>query len=88
MPILSLFFGIIIRMYSEPSGKHHAPHIHAEYQGEEAVIALDGTVLSGGIKPDRLRMVQVWIDIHREDLEANWKLLSAGERYFRIDPLR
>ena len=39
-------------------------------------------------KPDKLRMVQVWMDIHREDLEANWKLLSAGEQFFRIDPLR
>lgn len=88
MPILSLFYGIIIRMYNEQGGQHNVPHIHAEYQENEVVIDLDGNVLAGNIKPDKLRMVQVWMDIHREDLEANWKLLSAGEQFFRIDPLR
>ena len=88
MPVLSLFFGIVIRMYSEHGGQHHKPHIHAEYQGEEVVIGLDGEVLSGQIKADKLRMVQVWMDIHKEDLEANWKLLASGEQHFRIDPLR
>lgn len=88
MPILSSFYGIIIRMYNEQGGQHNVPHIHAEYQGNEVVIDLDGNVLAGNIKPDKLRMVQVWMDIHREDLEANWKLLSAGEQFFRIDPLR
>lgn len=42
MPVLSLFYGIIVRMYSEPNGKHKMPHLHAEYQGKEAVFDLDG----------------------------------------------
>lgn len=88
MPVLSLFYGIIIRMYNEQGGQHHKPHIHAEYQGEEVVIGLDGEIITGQIKPDKLRMVQVWMDIHKEDLSANWALLSAGEQHFRIDPLR
>ncbi len=45
MPVLSMFFGIIVRMYREVSGKHNMPHIHAEYSGDEVVVALDGTVL-------------------------------------------
>lgn len=45
MPVLSTFYGIIIRMYREIGGRHNLPHIHAEYAGEEIVIALDGTVL-------------------------------------------
>ena len=28
------------------------------------------------------------IEIHREDLEANWKLLSNGDGFFKIDPLK
>ena len=88
MPVISLFYGIVIRMYNENDGKHHEPHIHAEYQGSDAAIALDGRVLSGSIPPKKLQMVQVWIDIHQEDLQANWRLLSAGERHFRIDPLK
>ena len=31
MPVLSMFYGIIIRMQSERRGKHHIPHIHVIY---------------------------------------------------------
>ena len=66
------------------------PHVHAEYSGEEVVVALDGTVLEGekSFPRNKLKMLEVWMDIHREDLEANWKLLSNGEQFFRIDPLK
>ncbi len=66
------------------------PHIHAEYSGEEVVVALDGTVLEGekSFPRNKLKMLEVWMDIHHEDLEANWKLLSNGEQFFRIDPLK
>lgn len=47
MPVLSMFFGIIVRMYREQGGKHNMPHIHAEYSGAEIVIALDGTIIEG-----------------------------------------
>ena len=88
MPVLSTFFGIIVRMYREVGGKHNAPHIHAEYSGEEVVVALDGTVLEGAIPKNRMKLLEAWMVIHREDLEANWKLLSNGEQFFRIDPLK
>ena len=88
MPVLSTFFGIIVRMYKENSGKHNMPHIHVEYAGDEAVIALDGTVLEGEIPRAKMKLVEAWMVIHHEDLEANWKLLSNGEQFFRIDPLR
>ena len=29
-----------------------------------------------------------WMEIHREDLEANWKLLSSGDGFFKIEPLK
>lgn len=88
MPVLSTFFGIIVRMYREVGGKHNMPHIHAEYSGDEIVIALDGTILEGEIPKNRLKLLEAWMEIHREDLEANWKLLSNGEQFFRIDPLK
>ena len=47
MPVLCMFYGIIVRMYRELGGKHNIPHIHVEYSGQEAVIGLDGTVLEG-----------------------------------------
>lgn len=88
MPVLSMFFGIIVRMYREVSGKHNMPHIHAEYSGDEVVVALDGTVLEGSIPKSKMKLLDAWMEIHREDLEANWKLLSNGEQFFRIDPLK
>lgn len=88
MPVLSTFFGIIVRMYREVGGKHNMPHIHAEYSGDEIAIALDGTILEGEIPKNRLKLLEAWMEIHREDLEANWKLLSNGEQFFHIDPLK
>ena len=41
MPTISMFYGIIVRMYREVGGQHNLPHIHAEYQGSEVVISLD-----------------------------------------------
>ena len=88
MPTLCMFYGIIIRMYNEKGGKHNKPHIHAEYQGEELVIALDGEILEGSIPKNKLKLLEAWMEIHKDELEANWKLLSAGERFYKIEPLR
>ena len=88
MPVLSMFFGIIVRMYKELGGKHNTPHIHAEYSGDEVVVALDGTVLEGGLPRAKMKLLEAWMEIHRDELEANWKLLSNGEQFFRIDPLK
>ena len=41
MPILSMFHDIIVRMQSEKGGKHHKPHLHATYNGEEVVMGID-----------------------------------------------
>jgi len=75
-------------MYREISGKHHKSHIHVEYANEEVVIALDGEILEGSIPKSKMKLVEAWMEIHRDDLEANWKLLSQGEEYFKIDPLK
>ncbi len=75
-------------MYREIGGKHNLPHIHAEFAGDEVVVALDGTVLEGKIPKSKMKLLDAWMEIHKDDLYANWKLLSAGEQFFRIDPLR
>ncbi len=88
MPTLSVFYGIIVTMYKEIGGKHHKPHVHAEYQGEEVAVSFEGEILEGGISYKKMKLLLAWIEIHREDLEANWKLLSEGREFFKIDPLR
>ena len=33
-------------------------------------------------------MLEGWMAIHEDELMANWKMLSAGEGYFKIEPLK
>ena len=88
MPTISMFYGIIVRMYREVGAQHNLPHIHAEYQGSEVVISLEGDVLEGSIPNKKLKLLLAWIVIHNEELLANWNLLSNGEKAFSIDPLK
>ena len=88
MPALSMFYGIIVRMQSEKGGRHHKPHIHAIYGDYELVIALDGEVLEGEFPSKQLKMLEGWLAIHEDELNANWKMLSEGEGFFKIDPLK
>ncbi len=47
MPTISMFYGILIRMFFYDTDKHNMPHIHAEYQGQVAVYSIrDGAVLA------------------------------------------
>ena len=52
------------------------------------MIALDGTVLEGELPRGKMKLLEAWMEIHREELEANWTLLSNGEQFFRIEPLK
>ena len=88
MPVISMFHGIVIRMYTLDNQQHGLPHIHARYAEFEASLGLpDGDVLGGELPRKPLRLVQAWIELHREELLADWALAVAGEKPFRIDPL-
>lgn len=89
MPTISMFYGILILMYFYDNKRHSSPHIHAEYGEYEASISIDdGSVLSGSLPNSKLRLVQAWIEIHREELLADWKLAIAGEPLYKIAPLQ
>lgn len=89
MPTVSMFFGILISIFFKDDEQHHLPHVHARYQGMKASVSIeDGSVLGGELPPKQLRMVQVWIDIHREELMADWDLAVNGDEPFRIAPLQ
>jgi hypothetical protein len=75
-------------MYCEKQGNHKKPHIHAEYSGEEVAIALDGEILEGNLPIPKMKLLVAWMEIHKEDLSANWDLLSKGEQFFKIEPLK
>ena len=76
-------------MYFFDDRWHGMPHVHAEYGGEQAVFNIEnGDVLAGVLPLRKSRLVQAWIEIHREELLANWQLAVNGEDVFKIDPLR
>ena len=89
MPILSMFYGIVVRMYFFDDKQHHVPHIHAEYSGNQAVFAItSGEVLAGELPSGKMRLVQAWIEIHHDELLASWQLAVNGQEAFKIEPLK
>lgn len=73
MPVLSRFYGIIIRMYFLQK-EHNPPHIHAIYNEDMAAIDFTtGNVLDGYLPPKALSLVREWISIHRDELKEVWE---------------
>ena len=84
-----MFYGLIISMYYFDNRRHNLPHIHIKYQDEEAVVSIpDGILLEGSLKPGKMKLVQAWIEIHHEELMADWDLAVSGENIFKIEPLK
>ncbi len=89
MAVLAMFYGIIVSMYFFDTRRHQRPHIHVKYQDQEVVIAIpSGDILEGELKSNKLKLVQAWIEIHQDELMADWELASQGEQVFKIEPLR
>jgi len=88
MPTISIFYGILIRMFFRDIEKHKSPHIHAEYQGQAGVYSIpDGELLAGKMNPKKQKLIIAWIEIHKDDLIANWELAVNGKTPFRIKGL-
>lgn len=85
MPVVSTFFGIVVRMFYL---EHGVAHFHAEYQGQQATFTFDGEVLAGNIGArSALRLIKEWSLANRGDLEANWRRARRREPLWRIPPL-
>ena len=89
MPVISMFYGLIVAMYYLDTKQHKLPHIHVKYSGEEAVYEIpNGNLLEGMIPPNKEKLIKAWIEIHHEDLMANWELAVTGNKVFTIEPLK
>jgi len=89
MPVILLFYGLIISMYYFDNKQHKLPHIHVRYGEMEGVFATaDGALLDGNLLRNKMKLVDAWIEIHRENLLADWQLAIAGQMLFPIDPLK
>lgn len=82
MPIISSFFGIYVRMYY---ADHAPPHVHVEYQGHEALVAIeDGRILQGRLPNRAQALVTQWCLDRREALAQNWRRAQALQPLVRI----
>ena len=89
MPTLSMFYGIVIMMYYFDNKQHHLPHIHVRYAEFEAVFSIINSEMIEGKLPQKQRkMVEAWIEIHQDELKANWDLAIEGLKPYSIDPLK
>jgi hypothetical protein len=85
MPYISMFFGIIIRMFYK---EHSPPHFHADYQGQRASFDFDGKLIKGGLESKTARrLIRKWAQIHRKELEENWGNIKKGKQLNKIAPL-
>ena len=89
MPSISMFYGIIVYLYFKDNKQHNKPHIHVRYQEDEVIVAIpDGEVLEGSIPSNKMKLLQAWIEIHKDELIADWELALSGQQPYKIDPLR
>jgi len=75
MPEISRFLGIVITMYWDD----HAPaHFHARYGDYRIKVRIADGVVEGRFPKRALGHVLEWYELHKVELEENWRL--ARER--------
>ena len=86
MPVLSKFYGIVIRMlFIQP----FTAHFHAIYENSELIVSIVPLRIIQGEAPGRVRaMVLEWAAQHEEELMQAWHRLSAAQQPRPIEPLR
>lgn len=83
MPVLSRFYGIIIRMYFLQK-EHNPPHIHAIYGDDVAAITIpDGMVIEGALPNKALEMVKEWVSLNKDELLTMWET----QEFKQLSPL-
>lgn len=88
MPTISQFYGIIISMFFNDNEQHHLPHIHIQYAENNATYDLEGKLLAGNIPNKQKKLVEAWIEIHKDELYKLWNLIQDGKETFKIEPLK
>ena len=85
MPTLSMFYGILIKMFFDD---HQPPHFHAEYGEYELVVTINPIKIIKGNAPNRVKsMVLEWTALHQEELLQDWELCKTMKNPLPIAPL-
>lgn len=85
MPQVSMFYGIVIRLYWSD---HEPPHFHAIYAEHEALIDIGtGAVIRGGLPTRAMRLVDEWVGLRRAELLDDWDRAQRQVPLVPIEPL-
>ncbi len=85
MPAISIFFGIVIKMYCND---HRPPYFHAEYQGKKGIFNFAGKPTAGNVTSKvALRLIKEWAGRHKHELMVNWKRVESKKPLNLIEPL-
>lgn len=85
MPVIAIFFGIVIRMYYK---EHEPRHFHADHQAQHGKFDFDGNQVVGNITSrNALDLIRQWAQLNRAALDANWSKIKSGQPLDRIPPL-
>ena len=85
MPTISMFYGIIIRMYYDD---HNPPHFRAFYGDYKAIFNFEGELVEGNLPKTKIKLITAWTLIHKDELLANWELAKNSEKLYDINPLK
>ena len=86
MPVISKFYGIIIRMMRL---RQFEARLYASYGNSELVVGLWPLQILHGEAPRRVReMVLEWAAQHQQELLASWNKLQWGQDLVPIEPLQ
>jgi hypothetical protein len=86
MPTISRFHGIVISMYFRD---HLPPHFHVWAGGQEAQVRIDPVeVTAGELGKRQFGLVKRWAELHRKELEENWRRARNRETLVPIEPWR
>ncbi len=85
MPIVSMFYGIVVKLNTK---EYNPPQVHASCAGQETSFDFNGKVLVVGLPNNKEILIKAWIEIHRDGLLLNWELAQSHEKIRKIDPLK
>lgn len=64
---------------------HPPPHVHAFYQGFEAIIAIEnGEAIGGRLPPKVAALVRAWVLSRRHELLDNWDRGRRGAPFEKV----
>lgn len=54
----------------------------------KAMITIEDGIVIGSLPRRALNLVYEWLDLHKDELIANWKRIESNQSLEKIDPLK